>query len=133
MAKQRTRIDELSIFTIGLGVIISLFSIWASFILQPAPGTQRSLVGLAFPVGLGLLYVILGVLTKQRRNVALVIVTLVAVCGGLLVDLVLDFSVIKVVVNGILIACILKFGLDGLAEAGLAIGGRKIESEESVE
>lgn len=125
MATKRTKVEELSIFTIGIGIIIAALSVWAAFVLTPAPGTEASYLWLGIPVGLGGLFIVLGGLLRRFPSPVLVLTILFAVVGGLLLDLVVGFNMAKAAISLVIIVLILKSGLDALAEVGMPIGGRK--------
>ena len=70
----RSKIDELAIFTVGLGGIIAAVVIWLSY-ASPANAGRSTLAFVLTLVAAGLL-MLLGLLIKLTRNKAVIYLTL---------------------------------------------------------
>jgi hypothetical protein len=112
----RSKVRELGIFTAGIGIIVGTLCFWAFFILEPPPGKSNSLTVFAFPLSLSVLYIVLGVLNLMVRNRALIGYTICLVVIGFLIEMLIDFNIIKAVISAIIIWLIIKNGGEALAE-----------------
>lgn len=112
--KKRSKVDELGIFAIGLGIITGALELWLSYATPRAGGVDRS-------VGVSLLgsavYVVLGILTYFINGSSAIIVTTVAlVVVGFLASLLINFSVVNAIVSVVVVLLVVKTGYDALKE-----------------
>ena len=113
----RGKIKELSIFTIGLGVILAVLTSWLSYAMQPVTGQGRSALTLLVPLGISMLFIILGVLTRCIGTPLIVKITMATVTVGFGLDLLLGFNVIKAIIVCVIIGLVFKTGRQALIEA----------------
>lgn len=116
MAAKRTKAQELSIFTIGLGIILAVLTLWLTFALQPTPGQQRSQLLLIVPLVIAATYVVLGFLVRKLKSPGIIILTMILVAAGFAIDLIIGFNVVKAVIDVLVISMIVKTGREALTE-----------------
>ena len=116
MAAKRTKAQELSIFTIGLGIILAVLTLWLTFALQPTPGQQRSQLLLIVPLVIAATYVVLGFLVRKLKLPGIIILTMILVAAGFAIDLIIGFNVVKAVIDVLVISMIVKTGREALTE-----------------
>ena len=116
MAAKRTKAQELSIFTIGIGIILAVLTLWLTFALQPTPGQQRSQLLLIVPLVIAATYVVLGFLVRKLKSPGIIILTMILVAAGFAIDLIIGFNVVKAVIDVLVISMIVKTGREALTE-----------------
>ena len=116
MAAKRTKAQELSIFTIGLGIILAVLTLWLTFALQPTPGQQRSQLLLIVPLVIAATYVVLGFLVRKLKSPGIIILTMILVAAGFAIDLIIGFNVVKAAIDVLVISMIVKTGREALTE-----------------
>ena len=112
----KSKVKELGIFTVGIGILLAILTLWLSLMLQPAPGQPRSAALVAVPVAISVIYIVLGALTLRFKSRAIIQVTIGLVVLGFLLDLLIGFNVVKAVISGLIIALIVKTGREALDE-----------------
>jgi hypothetical protein len=116
MAAKRTKVQELSIFTIGIGIILAVLTLWLTFALQPTPGEERSSLLLIVPLAIAVTYVVLGFLVRKFKSPGLIILTMILVAAGFGIDLIIGFNIVKAVIDVLVISMIVKTGREALTE-----------------
>lgn len=91
---KRTKLHELSILTIGLGVILAALTLWLVAALPAGRGEDRT-EDVQIALAIAAVFVTLGVLLRFFKSKVLVLVTATAICAGFLLDLVLYFNLFK--------------------------------------
>lgn len=115
MKPKRTKVQELSIFTVGIGVILAALTLWLTFAMEPtySPHTKWAF---RFAMLISVIYVALGAMTGVLKNRPIIMTTMVVLVAGLLTDLLLGLSIPKAVVSGLIIMLVVKTGRQALAE-----------------
>ncbi len=116
---KRGKIRELGIFTVGIGVILALLTFWISFAMSSAPGRQISMVSMAEPLTISVIYIVCGILTMQLKTRPIILTTIVLVTLGFALELLIRFDSIKAVISLLAIGLIVKTGGEALKEAGI--------------
>jgi hypothetical protein len=116
MEQRRTKVQELAIFTVGIGVLLAVLTLWLSFALQPEPGRQRSAYLIAVPLAISAVYVVLGVLTGKVKSPSIITATMVVVVLGFVLDLAIAFNIVKAVLDVLVIMLVMKTGREALQE-----------------
>ncbi len=116
MASGLTKIQELSIFTIGIGIILALLALWLTFALQQIPEQERSPLFLIVPLAIAVTYVVLGFLVLKFKSSGIIILTMILVAAGFAIDLIIGFNIVKAVIDVVVISMIVKTGRKALAE-----------------
>ena len=111
----KIQIDELAIFTIGLGVILAALVSWLLYASPPVP--NRSTVLTVIPFAAAGLLVVLGLIVKYVRNMASIYAALAIISVMFLGDLLIGFNPIKVVISGAIVFMVIKVGRSALLEA----------------
>ncbi len=108
MAEQRTKVQELSIFTVGIGVVLAALTLWLSFALRSEPGKERTTLMLVVPLLISAVLILLGVLTSIFKNPLMLTITMVFVVLGFGIDLVIGFNVVKAAIDVLVIALVVN-------------------------
>lgn len=116
MASKRTKVQELSIFTIGIGIILAVLTLWLTFALQPTPGQERSPLLLVVPLAIAVTYVVLGLLIRKFKSSSIIILTMIFVAAGFAIDIIIGFNIVKAVIDVLVISMIAKTGWEALTE-----------------
>lgn len=116
MAKTRTKVQELSIFSCGVGVVVCVLTLWLSVVMRPEPGRHQSVMIVALPILFGVVLIVLGVLTRKVASRAIVVTTVIVVMLGFVADMVVAFHPGRAVVDGLIVAFIAKSGLEAYRE-----------------
>ena len=122
MEPSRSKVQELSIFTAGVGVILIWLTLWMWYVMGREPG-RASALALGVPLGVGAVFIVLGALTARTPRPWLIKLTVAAVALGFVVDLLAGFHVVKAVLFVFVIGAILKTGGEALAEVRAAAAG----------
>ncbi|MDB2686163.1 hypothetical protein N9Y42_03040 [Mariniblastus sp.] len=112
----RSKIDELAIFTAGLGGIIAAVLIWLT-IATPTNAGRSISAFITPPLVAACLLMLLGLVIKLTRNKAVIYFTLALVVLLFLVDLLLGFNPIKALISGTILYLIIKNGREAIREA----------------
>lgn len=127
MADRRTKnIRDLSTFTIGIGILMAVLTLWLTYAMQPSAGQQPSLLLVVVPLVISVVYIILGVLVRRLKSPGVVIATMLLVAAGFAIDLVIAFNIVKAAIDILIIFMIVKTGRSALVEIK---NGRGIASQ----
>jgi hypothetical protein len=118
-----TKINELGVFTIGIGVLIAALAIWFWFMLDPPRGKVRDFKTVAIPVAFGAVYILLGLLTLKLRSRMIIQITSGLVTVGLLLELINSFHIGKLILSGIAIWLINTTAKGAVADVQESSGG----------
>lgn len=116
MAGKRTKVQELSIFTVGIGVILGALTLWFTYSVRPELGSDRSTLTLVVPLVVSVVLIILGVLTGILKSPAIINATMVFVALGFLLDMAIGLNVIKAVFEALVVVLVIKTGLGAVKE-----------------
>ena len=114
--KTQGKVRELGIFTIGIGVIIAVVTLWLTFALQPTSGEQGSPLLVVVPLVSSGVYVLLGFLVRKLRTSGTIILTLVLVAAGFVIDLAIGANIVKGTIDAVIILLVTKTGRAAIKE-----------------
>ncbi len=114
----RSKVNDLGIFAIGIGLIGAAMSIWTYVLAQRDPTIDLSPSVLAVPLGICATFVVLGILTLTLKSRPVIMATMGLLVLGLVADLLLSLNVGKLVISGLIIWLVVKTGNEAMQEVG---------------
>jgi hypothetical protein len=114
----RTKVQELGIFAIGIGILLAALLLWLMYATSPQPGRERSSVFPAVTLSICAICVVLGVLTLRLKSRLIIQLTVAVLILGFIAELLISFNVIKAIISACVIWLIIKTGREALKEVG---------------
>jgi len=106
-----------------------VLTIWLSFAMRPDPGQQRSILLIAVPLAISVVFIALGILTRKLKTPAIITATMVVIVVGFALDLLIAFNVVKAIIDVAVIALVIKTGKEALEEAKPTLAAESTASE----
>lgn len=104
----RTKTQELSIFTMGIGGVLITLTAWLAFTLNHSRWDDRFSLMLTIPIGLGALYIVLGLMIRKLKTPSVLRLSAGLIALGLCLDLFLSFNIAKAFIDLVVIGMVLR-------------------------
>ena len=116
----RTKLDELGIFTIGIGVLSIILPLLSTFELRPDQDADFRSMILVISLVFGSLLIALGILVRRLKNPKLIYLTMAIFVAGSALDILGGLHPIRTVISLVILALIIQTGRAALAEVSAA-------------